>query len=190
MNIDWTKIVALAMPIVTVIVNQIIERRPHLISYIGHFGFVPFFNPDQSINMIVTTHSVILRNAGRKTANNVRVGHFTLPNSFNIVPNIKYSIEPLANNGSDIVFPTLVPKEEVTISYIYSNPMTFDQVKPTYVKSDEGFAKMTNVILTPQFPKWANRLFQFLMLAGISITFYYLLKIVQVIYHMVTTPPA
>ncbi len=182
MNLEWTKIVALAMPVAAVIVNQIIERRPRVVSYVGHMAFFPLRDHEKNLDMIVTTHSIILKNIGRKSANNVRVGHLILPDTFLVVPNTKYKLEPLANNGTEIVFPTLVPKEEVTISYLYSNPLTFDDVKPNYVKSDEGYARSLHAIPTPQPPKWVTRLAQLLILAGIAISVYFILKIAQAIY--------
>jgi hypothetical protein len=186
MHFDWIKIIALAMPIITIIINQIIERRPHLVSYLGHLSFFPV----KEANSFLSTHSIILKNTGRKSAINVRVGHYNLPDNYVVVPPTKFTIEPLSNDGREIVFPIIVPKEEITISYLYSNPVTFDNVKPIYLKSDEGFAKILNAIPTPQPQKWVVRLAQFLMLAGISISVYFILKVSLVIYNMSITPPS
>jgi hypothetical protein len=45
----------------------------------------------------------------------------------------------------DIVIPKLIPGEQVTISYLYFPPMTFDQVNDG-IKCDQGFAQAIPVL--------------------------------------------
>ena len=67
------------------------------------------------------THSVVLRNSGRRPATNVRLAHPYLPD-FNVFPSVGYRVENLPGGGREIVMPTLVPNEQVTISYLYFPP--------------------------------------------------------------------
>jgi len=119
---------------------------------------------------VVFTHSVVIRNAGRRAAHNVRVGHRTLPD-FNVYPSIVYSVANLPGGGAEIVFPTLVGKEQVSISYIYSPPLTYNAIN-THVKSDEGLAKVLEVLPTPQAARWLVRTISVLLAVGVIASIY------------------
>lgn len=110
------------------------------------------------------THSVVLRNAGRRSATNVRLHHFVLPD-FNIWPQLQHNVETLPDGSQDIVIPTLVPGEEITISYLYFPPVTVAQVNAG-IKSDQGFAQAIPVLLQRQYSRWFNLTAASLMLVG------------------------
>lgn len=116
--------------------------------------------------------SFIVRNTGRKPATNVRLGHNILPN-FQMYPLVRYEVSDLPDGGKEIVIPTLVPKEQISISYLYNPPTTWNQVN-THIKSDEGFAKVIPVLLAQQFPKWLIRVIYILLLIG-SVALIYML---------------
>ena len=145
MNIDPIAMAKLISPFVTLIIGIIIEklseRRAKLISFIGHVSSFTLNNEEKTP---VFTHSIIVRNTGRKTANNVRLGHNVMPVNVTVSPKIEYQIKEFQGGGSEIVIPTMVPKEQITISYLYFPPITWDQIN-TYTKSDEGFAKIVNL---------------------------------------------
>lgn len=90
-----------------------------------------------------------MRNAGRLTANNVRIGHNFLPESFQLYPPVAHSVEQIPNGGADILIPTLVPGERVTISYLYYPPVFWNHIN-SYAKSDEGLAQRVGPILDKQ----------------------------------------
>ena len=110
-------------------------------------------SPAGNIN-VVNTHSVVIRNAGKQAATNVRLSHSFLP-EFNIFPPIKHQVEDVSNIGPDILIPTIVPGEEITISYLYFPPYTYAQINAG-VKFDEGFAKQIPVLLQQQYPRWVR----------------------------------
>jgi hypothetical protein len=68
--------------------------------------------------------------------------------------------------GAEIVIPKLVPSEQVSISYLYFPPLLWSQIH-AYTKSDEGFAKIINVLPTPQLPKWIANLIWLLVFIGV-----------------------
>lgn len=168
MSIDWNVVATFASPVIALFVgiwvNRRFESRPILISYFGHVSAFRH-TPPGGQPLQVHTHSVVLRNAGRKGATNVRLHHVILPD-FNIWPAVVYNIEALPDGSKDIVIPTLVPGEEITVSYLYFPPVIAGQVNAG-VKCDQGFANQINVLLQRQFPRWFNRTVIALFLVGI-----------------------
>lgn len=130
MTIDWATLATIAAPIIALFVgvwvNRRFESRATLISYFGHVAaFVHTPTTGNPIN--VHTHSVVLRNAGQRSATNVRLHHSVLPD-FNIWPQLVRHVEQLPCGSKDIVIPTLVPGETITASHLYFPPVTVGQV--------------------------------------------------------------
>ena len=72
----------------------------------------------------------------------------------------------LPGGGQEILFPSLVPDEQVTISYLYFPPVTFREIN-SGVKSDEGLAKVIQVIPMRRYPQWFNVIVRILFFAGV-----------------------
>lgn len=173
--IDWDLVLRIAMPLVALIVgvalNKAVEDRPGLVTYYGHTSAHVLKDPaGQRPDIQIHTHSVVVRNSGRKTATNVRVGHIFLPD-FNVFPPVKHDVEYFASGAADIVFPTLVPKEQVTIGYVYFPPVIFNQIN-TNVKSDEAIARVLDVLPTPQPARWLVRVAWMLAFVGFVTVLY------------------
>jgi hypothetical protein len=168
MIMDATVLAIIAAPIIALFVgvwvNRKFESRPILYSYFGHISAFRSTPPNQA-PIQVHTHAVILRNAGRRSATNIRITHKTLPD-FSIWPSISYRTETLPDGASDIIIPTLVPGEQVTISYLYFPPLTALNINAG-IKYDQGFAKQIPVLLQRQFPKWINLIVGALLIMGI-----------------------
>jgi hypothetical protein len=154
-TIEWPVVATIAAPIIALFVgaalNRFLERRPRVISYLGHVSGIRLTRPQDSV--VVNTHSVVLRNAGRRAATNVRLGHAVLPD-FQVFPDIDYTVRDLPGGEKEIVIPTLVPKKEVTVTYLYFPPLTWSQVN-THLESDDGPVRVIRVLPTLQLPKWA-----------------------------------
>ena len=178
MNFDIVTIARLIAPLITLIIGAIIkhytERRSKIISFIGHVSSFTLNNEERTP---VFTHSVIVRNAGRKAAKNIRLGHNVMPPNVTVFPKIQYQIDNAPEGASEIVIPILVPKEQVTISYLYFPPITWDKIN-SYAKSDEGFAKIINVIPVPLPSKLALWLVWLLMFVGASFLIYWLIRLI------------
>ncbi|SER23272.1 hypothetical protein SAMN05421690_101379 [Nitrosomonas sp. Nm51] len=167
MSIDWNVVATIASPIVALFVgvglNRIIENRPKVVSYLGHVSgiFLSKANPPVQVN----THSVVLRNAGGKTESNVRLGHNVLPD-FQIYPDIEHEVKDLPGGQKEIVIPKLIPKKQITITYLYFPPLTWERVN-THLESDSGAIKVLNVLPTVQLPKWILRILWVLIGYGV-----------------------
>ena len=179
MTIDWNLVVTIAVPVITLFlgawINSRFESKARLVSYFGHvssFVYIPMGGQPLTIH----THAVVLRNTGRKAAINVRLSHKTLPD-FNIWPALQHNVETLPNGAKDIVIPSLVPGEQITISYLYFPPLTVSEIN-SGIKHDQGFAQQIQVLLQRQFPRWFNYTGAFFMLVGVVAALYILFEII------------
>src|SRR6266700_987663 len=154
------------------------ERRPKLITYYGHTSAFRLRTPEQTE---VFTHSIVIRNAGRRSATNVAVRHNFFQRDYQIFPATAHEIRKVPDSADEIFIPVLVPGEQITISYLYWPPVTYAQVN-TYVKSDDGFAKVLRVIPTPQSPKWLLAAIWALMTLGAITALYFLVLFARHIY--------
>lgn len=179
MNIDWDLVVKISVPLGTLFLGKYLDRwlakRPKLISYLGHASsFTIRGNAPGNIH----THAIVVRNAGRAAANNVRIGHHTLPDHYQLQPPIAHTVERDPSGAAEIVIPKLVPGEQVTVSYLYFPPLLWSQIN-SYTKSDEGFAKTLNVLPTPQLAKWLLFAIWTLLFLGGLVVLYFLVYFVR-----------
>jgi hypothetical protein len=177
MNIDWDLVLKIAIPLATLVLgkflDQLFAKKTRLVSYLGHVSAFTLQNQTQ-----VYTHSIVVRNVGRQTANNVRIGHHVLPADHRIHPPVPYTIQQTPGGGAEIQIPTLVPGEQVTISYLYFPPVTFTQIN-AYTKSDEGAARILTVFPRPQPPKWYVRSVWTLVFIGATSVLYVLALLIR-----------
>lgn len=176
--VDWQFFATVAAPIlalfVGVWVNRRFESRPVLLS---HWGHVSSFNYQMGNGDTgtVNTHSVVIRNVGRRAATNVRLSHTYLPD-FKIWPPVQHKLEEVPNSANDIVIPTVVPNQQLSISYLYFPPVTYADVNAG-VKCDQGFATPMPVLLQRQYPDWLNYCAAALMIVGMSVLVYGLFEL-------------
>ncbi len=167
MVIDWNVVAIIASPIIALFIgaalNRFLENRPKVVSYLGHVSgiYLSEANPPTQVN----THSVVLRNAGRKTETNIRLGHNVLPD-FQVFPDIEHEVKELPGGQKEIVIPKLIPEKQITITYLYFPPLTWGKVN-THLESDTGAIKVLNVLPTIQLPKWLIRVLWILISYGV-----------------------
>lgn len=186
MAINWTIVTGIAVPIICVLLgavaNDLMRRGPRLIVYFGHASaFTVNDLKDAQGNPLppatIHTHTLIIRNVGRATAHNVRVGHFILPDNFNVWRGVQHRVEAIPGGAAkDIVINTMVPREELQISYLYGPPLTFNQIH-SGVKSDEGLATGWNVTLERVWPRWLLNLLRALLVVGVVATVYVIVEV-------------
>ena len=178
MPLDSDLAVKITVPLATLLLGKYLDRwltkRPRLISYLGHASaFTLRSQPPTTIH----THAIVVRNAGRVAATNVRIGHNVLPDNFQLYPAVPYTVERTAGGIAEIILSKLVPEEQITISYLYFPPLLWNQIH-AYTKSDEGFAKILNVIPTPQAPKWVTRAIWALVFVGAASLLYLTVELI------------
>ena len=121
----------------------------------------------------VNTHTIVVRNAGRKPAHNVRIGHERFPALYQVIPPVQHTKIPGQHESAEILLPILVAKEQVTISYLYFPPLYYNNIH-SYVKSDEGMAKFVNVFPNERPSRTVISSVFVLAALGLSLTMYWL----------------
>ena len=184
MKIDWGLVLKISVPLFTLVLGRFLDlwfaKKSKLIFYIGHASAFNLkgTNPPTQVH----THAVVIRNVGRVTAHNIRIGHNFLPENFQLYPSVPFDVQNIPNStGKEIVIPTLVPNEQITVSYLYFPPITYDQIN-TYTKSDEGFAKTIQVVPTPLPAKWAVKTIWVLIFIGVVAILYVSIYILRHIF--------
>lgn len=176
MTIDWDIAIKVIMPLITLFLGawlkEVLDKKEKLIAYYGHVASFKLTKTDEAPeDKWVFAHSVIVRNSGKKTANNVRLGHNVLPYNYVVSPDIEYEVKDLPGGTKELIFPQLTPKKEITISYLYNPPLTYEKIN-SHIESDSGPAKVVSVLLQQVYPKWVSILAGLLMISGLfSITY-------------------
>jgi hypothetical protein len=125
--------------VVGALVKEKFERKASLVSHWGHTSAFQA-RGGEGESFTIHTHDVVVRNAGRKVATNVRLSHKVLPEQFNLYPSIPHSVEELPDGTRDIAIPLLVPRQQIIVAYLYYPPLTFADVNAG-IRCDEGFAR-------------------------------------------------
>lgn len=142
------------------------ERKPRLIAGTTKAAHIRVNN-----EQILSNHTLIVRNDGKKEARNVQIIHLNLPELYQVLPAVSYTIEDL-KDGKAIVFPSLVPGEEITICYMYSE-ILFGKIHGI-IKHDEGHAKWITILLTREYSSNTLMGIRCLILLGIITIIYWL----------------
>ena len=177
MNPDWSVVVTVAAPVIALFVgialNRFLERKPKLIAYYTHSSafVIPGANPVQ-----LNTHGIVIKNVSKKPATDIRVRHNYLPKDFYVFPVVQYQVQKAPRGGAEIVFPTLVPNEQVSISYLYFPPVVYSQIHGT-IRHTDGFATEVTALPTPQYPTWVLRGAKVLMILGIAAFLYIVVEL-------------
>lgn len=188
MNINWDLLLKIVMPIATLFLGawlkNLFESKEKLIAHYGHVSSFKLKTDSPETNgSWVYTHSVIIKNTGRKTATNVRLGHTNLPLNLIVQPDIEYSIKDLPGGGKELLIPSLTPKKEITVSYLYFPPLTYNQIN-SHIESDFGPAKIVNVLLQPVISKWLSRLVLALVSLGVISAIYLVILFIIWLYNL------
>ena len=185
MAINWIVFFQIAAPVVAAVFAALISRylsgKERLIAFYGHIASHAFNSLIEGEEVThINTHAVVIRNAGNKTATNVKINHNVLPD-FKIYPETDYKVKELPGGGKELLIPRLTPKKELTISYLYFAPLTYNEINSS-IESDVGPAKVINVRLQQIFPKWVNFLVGFLMIFGFIALIYLGYEVIRGIY--------
>jgi len=150
------------------------QRKPRLEAFFIHGSSHPI--PQSQVP--IHTHSLVVRNAGSYTATGVRISHSFVPQhtDIQVYPDRPKTVTSFGQNGSEILIDRLRPREQVTLSYLYPGPTLLTQFG-TNVKFDDGFARFSEMQHVRVFPPWVRALILSLMFAGLSLVFYFVLKI-------------
>ena len=167
MQIDWAIAATFTAPIITLFIgaalNRMLERRPQVIAYFTHASSFRIAGPNPAV--MVNTHGIVIKNAGHVAVTDVRVRHHLLPENFNVFPDIQREILQLPGGGREIVFPRLVPGEQVSISYLYLPPILYNQIHAG-IRHSQGFAKEVTILPSSPCPSWLTGVLWIFVVVG------------------------
>jgi hypothetical protein len=173
------------------LLNRFLERRARVVVFYGHIGVFQLQQPPalQAPNQpppqppppqFVNTHVVVIRNAGWAAAQNVHITHHQRLGANNIhvsvLPAITHSVIPMPNNTEEILIPTLPAKFQVTVSYLYAPPVTYNVINAA-IYSDEGQARVITVLPQVQLKKWLLVILWILLAIGVVSVCYLLYEL-------------
>ena len=177
MNIDPDLIAKLAAPVVSLAAGAALKRyaeaRSRLVSYLGHVAAFPRPNEPK-----IHSHSVVLQNAGKKSAFNVRVPHGVPTSVVNVqvTPPTHFTVQTNPQGNFELLFSTLAPREQVTISYLYQEPIVWSQISGR-PKSDDGLAEIVRAIPAPSPNKFIRVTALLLSFVGLSFLVYLAIRL-------------
>ncbi|WP_219268013.1 hypothetical protein [Pseudomonas sp. Xaverov 259] len=181
MELTLDTAVKVAAPILTAVFGLVakiyLDAKPKLVCYMIHSFAIPMRNqnhPDAQ-PLTINTHTIAVRNSGKKSATNVRIGHHSLPD-FQIYPPLIHEVTRNADGTGEILIPTLVPGEQINIGYLYFPPQMYQNIN-SYCKSDEVLAKYLNVVPMVPLGKVQLYILWSLVFIGASSFVYWLLTI-------------
>jgi len=160
---DWSALIkavwSVALLVIGAGLQKLLERKPHVTYYVGPWSAFVGSSPTT-----FHTHWIVIKNLGKKSATDVRVRHELRTETFYVIPQIPHSDPDMPGGGFEIVFPRLVPQEEVAISYMHSQP--FNNFRGQITHAD-GSAVEAAAILRPGYPAWLTSLVVLLALVGL-----------------------
>jgi hypothetical protein len=136
-------------------VKSFLERRPRVLVFYGSRGTHELSPPGQP-SIKLNAHNVIVRNSGTKTAENVRVPHISVATHHVHPPSANYSISTNSSGVTELLFPKLVPGEEVVVSYLYPTSSFAGQISSLPVRHDEALAEALDSIVQPVLKPWQS----------------------------------
>ena len=173
---DWPLIITIATPFFALIAHLLLERRPNVVAY---FSNIASFRLAGEPPHFIHSHSVRLRNNGRRAAEQIKLRHqyFGEEVQFNVQPEMEHLVERTEHGGGTITITKLLPKEEAEVSYMYPVTLRFDQISGRITHS-EGYVKHINTIPARLYPKWFYVWIGTLILIGLMLLVYWASNII------------
>lgn len=162
--------------IIGLIIQKILERRSRLIYYITNVS--AFAVPDTNPPLNLFFHSLVIRNQGKKEAEEVEICHNFPITLYKIYPNKNVSFKESASADRPILLiDSLAPGETITLTYLQYAPLNLHFLYQ-YIKSKEGLAKQITMALQRIFPKQVNYVIVAFLIWGIFCFLYFLSKLI------------
>ena len=191
MQIDWGLIWEIVKVLMAIYagawINRKFERRARLVVYLGHIAHHKIGDDKEGKQQAVLTWSVVIRNAGKLAAKNVRIKHEEPPTHFNLMPVRPFVKEDLEDGGQDFILDQMVPNEELQISYIRLVTSTASEARMSNrgISSDEGYPQVLDVLPMRQYPFWVRRVLGVLIILGGATAVYLTWELVEWVYKLI-----
>ncbi len=171
----------IVLVILTAVVYKLVEilfgRRSKVVFYLSEVATFTYTYSGARQRVLLNTLTITLQNLGRAPAEDVQIVHYWLPENYTISPPMQSRKISLPEGQEAIVLDRILPRQTVTISYLYSTAPPNKSRVHSYVSTQDHIAKQIEVGLSRRRPKWIVLLRQGLMLLGAGSAFYGLYKI-------------
>lgn len=178
----------------TFLINKLLKRKnPIRISYLlSTTGKISLPNSTPSFALI-NTHTIIVCNPYNRLVKDIRIQNYlpqellndgfkSISEIITIFPSTEYEIKKIDDSTvEEIIFSKLIPKESITITYMYKPTVYFHQFNIS-VKSDDGFAKPTKYAPQILYPNWLNILLLILIMVGSVTVINLILNFIHIFY--------
>lgn len=154
---------------ISITLNQWLEKKPKLIAYIGQQGIFRLKKRENLPETEILTHSIVIKNDGKKSAKNINVIHVNLPEDFTVFPATDWTLKELNYGAKALVFPNLAPSQQITIAYLY--PPNFPLIHGE-ISYEEGMAKIIEMLPVQQISQSLHILRCILILTGLIFWLY------------------
>ena len=136
--------------LIKISINCFFERKARLICYYDHIGSHTIKTIRPAIHL--NTHVLAIENQGSSSATGIKINHYKIPPSLSfpdidVRPSMDYELGNLPDGTKELRIPKLVKGERVTVSYIYFDPLVFNNINSS-VKFDDGYAEVIKVMPT------------------------------------------
>lgn len=159
-----------------VIIGKILERRSRLVYYLTDIAMFKITELDPSLELYF--HSLVIRNNGKKEAQDIEICHGFHAKYYNIYPNKTITWKKSESPDNPIMLiDNLAPKEMVTITYLERYPHSLDLLYQ-YIKSKEGLARKISVAPLRILPKPINYIIMGFLIWGLFCLVYFLYKLI------------
>lgn len=141
---------------------QLKLKQPRLTYFLSGFASCRIKIPNPTV---VWISQITIQNTGKAPARNVRVAHHFMPQHWQVIQAVPYSVEKIEGQDRIIRFDSIEPGVLVTIAYLDTDNARLTNAHD-HVRSDDGIVLPTPVQLQRVFSKPINYLLLSLMLLG------------------------
>jgi hypothetical protein len=155
MNVVEEVIKAVLTGVASWAVYYLTSRRPRLMYFLS--GFTSCRMNGQQGPFVVWIYQITIQNTGKAPSRNVRVAHFHMPFSWQVIQTVTHNVEQVSGVDRIIRFDTIEPGMVITIAYMDTDYHRITTAHD-HIRSDEGVVRQTPVQFYRIYPKpvlWA-----------------------------------
>lgn len=183
LQIYGKEIVSLLVPFIAWILNtlfrskaRLLIARPHAFTFLVQQPLLDQNGGVVSPTQTMHTSSFFLSNVGRETATKVEIVFNWKPHCINLWPARHYEERTEADGRFSMIFDSLSPREDMGIEMFCINSNVPDLI---VARCDQCTAQFANMIPQPVVPTWKRRIAIFLVFAGLAVSIYTAILLLQ-----------
>lgn len=167
--------------VISLSVGWLLQRlapRSKLVYWLPH----NFFFDLKAEKVVLQTNALTVQNTGRRPAENVEILHKTRPDFLQVSPSLAYVETETPAGEHALTIPHLGPGEYFTIQLL--SYKTVPQL--LNIRCKDGAAVQIPITSQRVYPRWFNFGAGLLMLLGLGLVIYGIVKVTIVLFHIVS----